>query len=197
MILSEIGSTPYANQVGVVGKRKMKILWNTLCFNTLFLLIVKGFLPETTQHLENRIVQPLGTFRQWYFRNSRPGHKEGGVAERPMERCKSAARRFPTLPGASRTNGGEPKFIRSKTRRNVIVLWNLKIEVEKRPFSMARKCKDLFSGEEKEGCLWDSPRLSTRESRLLNKRGILFTGIQLGHPTVSERHGNRVYQSLP
>ena len=27
--------------------------------------------------------------------------------------------------------------------------------------------------------------------------GILFIGTQLGHPTVSERHGNRVYQSLP
>ena len=50
--------------------------------------------------------QPPGTSRQWYFRNSRPGHKEGGAAERPMERCKSAARRFPTLPGASRTNRG-------------------------------------------------------------------------------------------
>ena len=24
----------------------------------------------------------------------------------PMERCKSVARRFPTLPGVSRTNGG-------------------------------------------------------------------------------------------
>lgn len=53
MILSELGLTPYASQVMVVGKRKMKILCNTLCFNSLFLLIVKGFLPETTQHLEN------------------------------------------------------------------------------------------------------------------------------------------------
>ena len=62
---------------------------------------------------------------------------------------------------------------------------------------MARKCKDLFSGEEKRVVSEIAQRLSTRESRLLNNCAILFTGTQLGHPTVSERHGNRVYQSLP
>ena len=40
-----------------------------------------------------------GTSRQWYFRNSRPGHKEDGVAERPMEWCKSNAWMFPFLRG--------------------------------------------------------------------------------------------------
>ena len=33
----------------------------------------------------------LAVIKLRYFRNSRPGHKEDGVAERPMEWCKSNA----------------------------------------------------------------------------------------------------------
>ena len=53
---------------------------------------------------------------------------------------------------------------------------------------MARKCKDLFSGEEKRVVSEIAQRLSTRESRLLNNCAILFTGTQLGHSTVSTSH---------
>ena len=58
---------------------------------------------------------------------------------------------------------------------------------------MARKCKALFSGEEKEKISRVvseiAQRLSTRESRLLNKYDILFTGIRLERPTVTNKPG--------
>ena len=49
-----------------------------------------------------------------------------------------------------------------------------------------------FSPEKRKhikGCLQDNQRLSTRESRLLNKCDILFTGIRLERPTVTNKPG--------